>query len=45
MFMDDLVELNNDVILAIRNLRDRGYTDSQISIYLNVSVCEIIKIK
>lgn len=45
MFTDNIVELSDDVVLAIQNLRDSGYSDTQISVYLGVSICEVIKIK
>lgn len=45
MFTDNIVDLNGDVILAIRNLKNSGYTDTQISVYLGVSIVEVLKIK
>lgn len=45
MFTDNIIDLNGDVVLAIRNLRNSGYTDTQISVYLGVSIVEVLKIK
>lgn len=45
MFTDNIIDLNDDVVLAIRNLKNSGYTDTQISVYLDVSIVEVIKIK